>query len=87
MKNGEVLISSGNSVWDGMGQANGGYIVVREDGEVLCYHLYNRNDFEEYLLRNTKMDKASASRHGFGCVEKDISGKYTMKLNLQVRFK
>ncbi len=75
------------SVWDGMGQANGGYIVVREDGEVLCYHLYNRNDFEDYLLNNTKMDKASVSRYGFGSIEKDLYGKYTMKLNLQVRFK
>ena len=74
-------------VWDGIGEANGGYIVVREDGEVLCYHLYNRNDFEEYLLKHTKMDKASASRHGFASIEKDLYGKYTIKLNLQIRFK
>ncbi len=73
-------------VWDGISDANGGYIVVREDGEVLCYHLYNRNDFEDYLLKHTKTDKASTSRYGHASVEKDVYGSYTMKLNLQVRF-
>ena len=61
------------------------YIIVREDGEVLCYHLFNRNEFETYLINNTKFETASTSRHEFGSIYKD-NGKYYIKLNLQVRF-
>ena len=61
------------------------YIIVREDGEILCYHLFNRNEFETYLINNTKFETASTSRHEFGSIYKD-NGKYYIKLNLQVRF-
>lgn len=74
-----------SKVWDGTADATGGYIIVREDGEVLCYHLFNRNEFETYLINNTKFETASTSRHGFGSIYKD-NGKYYIKLNLQVRF-
>ena len=72
-------------VWTGRAVANGGYIIVREDGEVLCYHLYNRNDFEDYLLSNVRFERASARRHGFGVIEKN-GDNYFIKLNLQIRF-
>lgn len=72
-------------VWDGTADATGGYIIVREDGEVLCYHLFNRNEFENYLLTNTKFETASTSRHKFGSIYKE-NGEYFIKLNLQVRF-
>ncbi len=74
-----------SKVWDGTADATGGYIIVREDGEVLCYHLFNRNEFEIYLINNTKFETASTSRHGFGSIYKE-NGKYYLKLNLQVRF-
>ncbi|MBR6870018.1 MAG: HpaII family restriction endonuclease [Candidatus Methanomethylophilaceae archaeon] len=48
--------------WNGIEDANGGYIVVKEDGEVLCYHIYNRNDFEDYLFKNTRLDTPSTTR-------------------------
>ena len=72
-------------VWTGRADANGGYIIVREDGEVLCYHLYNRNDFEDYLLNNTRFDRGGANRHEYATVEK-IGDKYYISLNLQIRF-
>jgi len=37
------------TVWDGLDEATGGYIVVTKEGNVLAYHIYNRNYFEEYL--------------------------------------
>lgn len=74
-----------SKVWDGTADATGGYIIVREDGEVLCYHLFNRNEFEIYLINNTKFETASTSRHGFGSIYNE-NGKYYLKLNLQVRF-
>lgn len=74
-----------SKVWDGKADATGGYIIVREDGEVLCYHLFNRNEFEDYLVNNTKFETASTSRHQFGNIYKENS-RYYLKLNLQIRF-
>ncbi len=74
-----------SKTWNGTADATGGYIIVREDGEVLCYHLFNRNEFENYLINNTKFETASTSRHDFGSIYKE-NGKYYLKLNLQIRF-
>jgi len=73
--------------WSGKRDATGGYFIVKETGEIVCYHLYNSDDFEDYLLKSTCMEKAATSRHGYGAAEKMSDGKYTIKLNLQIRFK
>lgn len=75
-----------SSPWYGTFHANGGYIVVKEDGDVICYHFFDRNDLEGYLFNNTKFDTPSRSRHLFGEIYKELDGYY-IKLNLQVRFK
>lgn len=72
--------------WDGHDEANGGYIIVSSDGDVLAYHIYNRDYFEKYLLDNTKLERGSTSRHSFASLYKE-DGKIYMNLNLQVRFK
>ncbi|SRR5690554_774440 len=74
-----------SKVWSGQLDATGGYLVVKEDGEVLCYHIYNRNEFEDYLINNTKLETASSSRHEFGTIYKENNQLY-FKLNLQIRF-
>ncbi|MBC7651501.1 MAG: HpaII family restriction endonuclease [Deinococcales bacterium] len=75
-----------SKVWTGVYDATGGYLIVKENGDVLCYHIYNRNKFEDYLFANTKLETASSTRHKFGKIyEKD--GSYYFKLNLQIRFK
>ena len=73
------------TVWDGLDEATGGYIVVTKEGNVLAYHIYNRNYFEEYLLSNTKYETASTSRNDFGEMYIE-NGEDFIKLNLQVRF-
>jgi hypothetical protein len=75
-----------SKVWTGEYDATGGYLVVKADGEILCYHIYNKNDFEDYLLANTKLETASSSRHGFGEIYEE-NGELFFKLNLQIRFK
>ena len=72
-------------LWKGLYDATGGYLVVKEDGDVLAYHLYNKNEFEDYLYYNTKLDTASSSRHEFGVIY-DKDGNFFFKLNLQIRF-
>ncbi len=73
-------------IWNGHYDVTGGYLVVKEDGDILCYHIYNKNDFEDYLLNNVKFDTPSTSRHGFASIENDGDAN-TFKLNFQLRFK
>lgn len=71
--------------WDGSDAATGGYIIVKVDGDVLAYHIYNRDAFKRYLMKNTRFETPSSSRHEFGSLyEKD--GEVFIKLNLQIRF-
>ncbi len=75
-----------SKVWNGIYDATGGYLIVKEDGDVLCYHIYNRNQFEDYLFQNTKLETASSSKHKFAKLYNE-NGKIYFKLNLQIRFK
>ncbi len=74
-----------SKVWTGVYDATGGYLIVKETGEVLCYHIYNQNQFEDYLFNNTKLETASSTRHEFGKIYEE-AGQYFFKLNLQIRF-
>lgn len=71
--------------WDGFSKAHGGYIVVKENGDVVCYHLYNRDEFRSYLYENTKLDTPSTTKFNFGKIYIEDGKKY-IKLNLQIRF-
>jgi len=71
--------------WEGAEDANGGYIVVKRDGSVVCYHIYNRTDFEQYLYDYTCFDTPSTSRYEYMSVYEE-NGLYKLKLNLQIRF-
>lgn len=72
--------------WKGRYDANGGYLVVKKDGDIVCYHFYNRNDVEDYLYYNTRFERASRSRYHFGTLYRGEDGEIYIKLNLQIRF-
>jgi hypothetical protein len=74
-----------SKVWTGQYDATGGYLIVKENGDVLCYHIYNKNEFENYLFTNTKLETASSNRHQFGKIYEENDQLY-FKLNLQIRF-
>lgn len=75
------------TAWNGKFDANGGYLVVKEDGEILCYHFYDRNRFEDYLFANAYLERASTTRHQYASIIKEDNGTLSFKLNLQVRLK
>jgi hypothetical protein len=72
-------------VWNGVFDATGGYLVVKAVGDILCYHIYNKNEFENYLFAHTKLETPSSTRHEFGTIF-EINGVQYMRLNLQIRF-
>lgn len=71
--------------WFGRYEANGGYLIVKADGEIGIYHLINLNEFQDYLYNNTKLETPSTSRHEFGTIYKE-DDESKIKLNLQIRF-
>ena len=73
--------------WSGIDEANGGYIIVTESGDVLAYHLYNRDSFETYLLNHTKLETPSTGKHDFASIYVGDDGRKYINLNLQIRFK
>lgn len=77
---------SATKSWDGVEQVNGGYIVVKSDGDVLCYHANDREEFREYLFRNTVFEYVSAKKYGWSLIEKS-DGEYLLPVNFSIRFK
>ncbi|WP_303250221.1 HpaII family restriction endonuclease [uncultured Slackia sp.] len=77
---------SATKPWDGIEQVNGGYIVVKPDGDVLCYHANDREEFREYLFRNTVFEYVSAKKYGWSLIEKS-DGEYLLPVNFSIRFK
>lgn len=73
------------TAWNGKFDANGGYLVVKKDGEILCYHFYDRNRFEDYLFSNAYLERSSTSRHEYALIVKEDDGTLSFKLNFQVR--
>lgn len=87
--------------WTGFYDATGGQIIVKENGEVVCYYVYEINRFLEYLFNATIFEGASTGEdesypghprpnakknYFYGWLYKE-NNRYYIKLNLQVRFK
>ena len=74
--------------WTGDYEATGGYIIVKDDGDVICFHIFDRNLLEKYLFNNTKFESPDPSPHksNYGFVYME-DGNYYFDLVLQIRFK
>ena len=72
-------------LWNGIYDANGGYLVVKETGDIICYHIYNKKEFESYLYVNTRLENPTRNRYHHGSIE-ERGDDQIFKLNLQVRF-
>ena len=76
------------SPWDGREVVNGGYIVAKENGEVLAYHTRDGESFKAFLMNTTKIDRPDASeRKGYPYAHVYKEGNdYFFDLNFQIRF-
>jgi type II restriction enzyme len=72
--------------WDGDTTKFKGIILVKKEGDIVFYYLYNRKSFEEYLYKSLKFDRPQTSRHKYGDIYEEDGNSY-IKLNLQIRFK
>lgn len=80
------------SPWDGQYDASGGYIVVKEHGDVVCYHLFNWNALQDYLYNNMRFETPSSTgaknKKSFNyALYYEENSKSFMDICLQLRFK
>lgn len=75
------------TLWTGIDEATGGYIVVKDNSDVLCYHIYNRNKLSDYLFNHTAFDTPSTSRYNLGKIQTNNNHQQYFDLNIQIRFR
>lgn len=88
------------TIWEGIYDATGGVIIAKEDGDVVCFHIYDFNLFREYLLNNTIFEQPSTGEDENSPGNQRLNGKkyyygwlyregeeLNYKINLQVRFR
>ncbi|REE16842.1 HpaII restriction endonuclease [Winogradskyella pacifica] len=86
--------------WLGEYDLFGGVIIAKNDGDIVCFHIYDFNLFRSYLLNNTKFEQPATGEDGnnpgnrkktgkkyyYGWLENDLDD-LIFKINLQIRFK
>lgn len=71
--------------WSGKSEVNGGYIVVKKDGDVVAYHSCIADEFKNFLMEKLRFETPSCSRHKcMNIYKKD--NEYFIKFPLQLRF-
>ncbi len=76
-----------NTKWDLNYTADGGMLVIREDGELASFYIFKQVlliELKEYLITHAYLDTPSTTRHEFGKLFHE-EGKTRLKLNLQIR--
>jgi type II restriction enzyme len=72
-----------------------GYIIVRNDGEVVCYDFYEQNVVDKHLHDNTKFDTPSSEKKNkngeyqrtpYCRLYRNDKGELEIQLNFQIRW-
>lgn len=69
-------------IYNGQDSAVEGILLVGGNGEVLCYHK-EKQVMEDFLFRNTRLEKGSLDKDKYGFLEKE-NGVYYFKLNAKI---
>jgi hypothetical protein len=86
--------------WLGEYDSFGGVIIAKNDGDIVCFHIYDFNLFRNYLIENTKFEQPSTGedntipgtprqtgkKYHYGWLFEN-DNELNFKINLQVRFK
>ncbi len=79
-----ALGMTSKTVWSGEYDVIGGIIIVKQDSEIVCYHLVDFNKFKTYLKNATKLDNPSGGKMGYGEVYMENNSSF-IKLNFQIK--
>jgi hypothetical protein len=86
--------------WHGEYDSIGGVIIAKNDGDIVCFHIYDFNLFRNYLINNTVFEQASTGedksnpgfpreegkKYYYGWLYKEMDSLF-FKINLQIRFR
>lgn len=72
-----------NSPWDGNLKGYGGYLIVKDSGDLLCFLLENDDDFKTYLYLDTSLTTPKSQLFSKTTYEQ---GSARIALNAQIRF-
>lgn len=86
--------------WHGEYDSFGGVIIAKNDGDIVCFHIYDFNLFRTYLINNTIFEQSSTGedennpgserkkgkKYYYGWLYEEL-GQLYYKINLQIRFK
>ena len=73
--------------WEGIHQADGGYIIVRENLNLVCLHIYNLSHLRDYLFNNVRFESPSSNKKkGDYCYIYTEDSELKIDLQLQIRF-
>jgi HpaII restriction endonuclease len=72
--------------YTGLDDLNGGILWVKNDGSIVCHHVFERKDLKQYLYDNTFFESPSTGRHEYGFVYEE-ENKIFLDLCMQIRFK
>lgn len=77
-----------STLWDGRSTVKGGYITVKETGEVVANYALESESFKNFLFSHCYLDFPSTDQgHGdYGRVYEE-NGDYYFKLNFQIRIR
>lgn len=70
-------------IYDGQDSAVEGILLVDGTGEILCYHKSERQLMEDFLFKNSRLEKGSLDKDKYGFLEKE-NGTYYFKLNAKI---
>lgn len=77
-----------STLWDGKSQVNGGFIKVKENGEVLAHYALESDAFKSYLYNNCYLEWPSTDEgHGNYAKVYEEDGEYYFRLNFQIRYR
>lgn len=70
-------------LYNGTDSAVEGFMFVDGSGQLLCYQKSDREVFENFLYRNSRLEKGPIEKDKYGYLERE-NGVYYFKLNLKV---
>lgn len=71
--------------WNIRESVTGGIILVKRNGDIVCYHLFDRDEFQNHLFQFAKIDTPSTSRHNPSQIWKTVDGKYRISVAMQIK--
>lgn len=70
-------------IYNGQDSAVEGILLMDGSGNVLCYHKSEKQVMEDFLFRNSRLEKGSLDKDKYGFLEKE-NGTYYFKLNAKI---